>query len=394
VNTRNFSLLGFSYFVILFNYPFVRASSTTLFVEAFGAKASPQGWLAAVILLIAAVAISNRLQARLGFHKTFAIVSCASIFLFTVSYWAYQQGMSWGAFAAFAWKEVYIVLQVHLILAYANSWLKRQEFLKWVGPLGALGSLGGVAGGLATSWLARTEGTGATLMVGQIFIFLPALIALFLDKIEGTEATYVDDMSPLKSLSTPEIKRYVMYVAAIVALSQIVINIADFQFGILFEAAIEETNKRTAYLGEIYTATNALTFVLQIVILPLMLKRLKERTLHLLIPLSYLLCLAFGLNSGALMASAVFYTYLKASDYSFFSAGKELLYHPLTPVQKYGAKYFTDMLVYRASKAAMAGVLIYFQSEAMLIGVMIGALLIWLALVFLTFNQYRRIFHH
>jgi hypothetical protein len=42
----------------------------------------------------------------------------------------------------------------------------------------------------------------------------------------------------------------------------------------------------------------------------------------------------------------------------------------------------------------MAGVLIYFQSEAMLIGVMIGALLIWLALVFLTFNQYRRIFHH
>jgi AAA family ATP:ADP antiporter len=394
VNTRNFLLLGSGYFVILFNYPFVRASSTTLFVEAFGAKASPQGWLVAILLLILAIALSNRIQARLGFHKAFALVSCASIFIFTCSYWAYQQGFSWGAFSAFAWKEVYIVLQVHLFLAYANSWLKRQEFLKWVGPLGALGSLGGVAGGLSTSWLARTEGTGATLMVGQVFIFLPALIALFLDKIGGTEATHESNMSPLKSITDPEIKRYVFYVAAIVALSQIVINIADFQFGILFEAAIEETNKRTAYLGEIYTATNALTFVLQMAILPILLKRLKERTLHLIIPLSYLLCLAFGLNSGALMASAVFYTYLKASDYSFFSAGKELLYHPLSPVQKYGAKYFTDMLVYRASKAAMAGVLIYFQSEAMLFGIMLAALLVWLALVLLTFNQYRRIFHH
>ncbi len=392
MNRRNFVVLSIGYFLILFNYPLVRAASTTFFVEAYGAKASPQGWLVAVLMLIVAVAASNRLQARLGFHRTFVIVSCFSAMIFTLSYWAYQQGFKPGAFVLFSWKEVYIVLQIHLFLAYANSWLKREEFLRWIGPLGAMGSFGGVLGGLLTSWFARNWGTGATLLLGQVFVFLPAVLALGLDKIAGTQATQKTGESPLKSINTPALRRYVASVAAIVALTQIVINIADFQFSLVFEAAIQDASERTAYLGNLYTATNALTLVLQLAVLPLLLKYIGERMLHFFIPLSYLLCLALGLNGGVLLASAIFYTYLKASDYSLFSAGKELLYHPLAPLQKYGAKYLTDMFVYRASKAGIAAVLIYFQSPGMLIGMMITALVLWLVLVVFTFSQYRRLF--
>ena len=143
MNSRNFSLLGFSYFIVLLNYPLVRASSTTLFVEAYGAKASPQGWLVAVLLLIGAVALSNRWQKLYGFHRTFLAVSVASALIFLGGYALYQQGLRPGAFLMFAWKEVYIVLQVHLFLAYAYSWLKRADFLRWIGPLGGLGSVGG-----------------------------------------------------------------------------------------------------------------------------------------------------------------------------------------------------------------------------------------------------------
>jgi AAA family ATP:ADP antiporter len=315
-----------------------------------------------------------------------------SIFIFTASYWSYQQGFKPGAFIIFSWKEVYIVLQIHLFLAYANSWLKREDFLRWIGPLGGLGSLGGVLGGLLTSWYARQWGTGATLLLGQVFVFLPAILSLSLEKIPGTRPSEKSGESPLRSLNTPAIRRYVISIAAIVALTQVVINIADFQFSLVFEAAIKDASERTAYLGHVYTATNALTLVLQIAVLPLLLKYIGERMLHFFIPLSYLLCLALGLNGGVLLASALFYTYLKACDYSLFSAGKELLYHPLAPLQKYGAKYLTDMFVYRASKAGIAAVLIYFQSPEMLIGMMITALLLWLVLVVFTFSQYRRLF--
>lgn len=392
MNLRNFTFLGLAYFAVLFNYPLIRASSTTFFVEEFGAKSSPQGWLVAVIILIFSVMLSNRLQSKVGFHRTFVSLSCATVLFFTLSYWAYRQDFSWGAFAAFSIKEVYIVLQVHLLLAYANAWLKREDFVKWIGPLGALGSVGGILGGLLTTELAKRFGTGATFLIGQIFVLMAAICAAQLDRVSGASESK-QEVSPLMSIQGKDLRIYVLSIAGIVALTQIIINIADFQFSLVFEAAIKDPSERTSYLGSVYAATNAVTLGLQLVVLPLVLSYLGERTLHFFIPLSYLLCLAFGLNSGVLMASAIFYTYLKASDYSLFSAGKELLYHPMQPLQKYGAKYLTDMFVYRAAKAGIAAVLIYFQSPGMLLAMMITALVFWLVLVVVIFHFNRRLFH-
>ncbi|MBY0515683.1 MAG: hypothetical protein K2P81_02160 [Bacteriovoracaceae bacterium] len=393
MNRRNFIFLGLSYLFVLFNYPLVRASSTTYFVEAYGAKASPQGWLLAVVLLAIAVGVSNRLQSSKGFHFTFLSISLFSVLFFGMGHFAYLNSIKSGALFLFAWKEVYIVLQVHLLLAYANSWLNRQDFLKWIGPLGALGSIGGILGGLLTTYFAKSFGTSVTLYAGLSLVFISALFAIYLEKIPGTESVSRAEHSPLKSLNSIDLKRYVFLIGLIVALSQIVINIADFQFSLYFEKAITDSSLRTAYLGEVYTATNSLTLALQLVVLPLLLKFFGERSLHFFIPISYLACLLFGLNSGILTASAVLYVFLKASDYSLFSAGKELLYHPMKPVQKYGAKYLTDMFVYRTAKASIAGVLIYYQSAEMLNKVMIVALLIWTVTIYLLFKLQRRLFH-
>jgi AAA family ATP:ADP antiporter len=130
-------------------------------------------------------------------------------------------------------------------------------------------------------------------------------------------------------------------------------------------------------------------------LLPMLLPRISEKSLHFFIPVSYLLCLGGLLLSAGhtLIPVAMFYIYLKASDYSLFSAGKELLYQTLRPEQKYGAKYLTDMLVYRLSKALIAAVLIYLQSSLMLNMMMTGFLLIWLVLVVRIFGIYRRLFN-
>jgi AAA family ATP:ADP antiporter len=117
--------------------------------------------------------------------------------------------------------------------------------------------------------------------------------------------------------------------------------------------------------------------------------------LHLSIPISYLI-LSLGLffaGGNILVMTTGFYVYLKASDYSLFSGGKELLYQPLLPEQKYGAKYLTDMLVYRASKAMIAAVLIYLQSSSILNMMMVGFLLLWLVLVIRIFGIHRRLFN-
>jgi len=391
---RNLILVCVSYFLVLFNYSIVRAACTTLFINTYGAKSSPIGWLLAIAVLMIAVSISNRLQALWGFHRTFMAVSAFSAVLFLGAQLALDAGIREGALTLFAWKEVYIVLQVHLLLAYANSWMGKQDFLKWVGPIGAMGGLGGTLGGILTKYLAQNFGTYPTLWVGLGFVLAPALTAIVLDKIPGSTAVEKKGESPLSSLDSRALKQYVWSIAIITALSQFVINIADFRFSIIFEETIADSAARTAYLGDVYTITNGLTLVLQLLLLPLGLKFVSERTLHLFIPISYMLCLVLGLGTGAgaLLTVSSLYVFMKASDYSIFSSAKELLYHPMKPLQKYGAKYLTDMVVYRAAKASIAVVLLYFQSPLLLNGMMVSFMGIWMLMVILTFKQHRKLF--
>lgn len=391
---RNLAVICFSYFFILFNYSVVRAACTTIFIEAYGAKSSPVGWLFAIAVLMIAVSGSNKLQAKIGFHKTFFFVSGFSALLFLLSLWAFNNGIRLGAMTLFAWKEVYIVLQVHLMLAYANSWLGKADFLKWVGPIGAMGGLGGTIGGLLTSYLAKAYGTNVTLLWGVVLVVIPALAAMLLDYIPGSLAVKEKGRSPLSSIDLPALKKYVWSIAFITAMSQFVINIADFKFSIIFEQTIADSSLRTAYLGQVYTITNGLTLALQLLVLPLGLKYISEKSLHLFIPLSYMICLTLGLGTGAgtLFTVSSLYIFMKASDYSLFSSAKELLYHPLQPLQKYGAKYLTDMVVYRAAKATIAVVLLYFQSPLLLNGMMIFFMGIWLVMVVITFKQHSKLF--
>jgi AAA family ATP:ADP antiporter len=279
------------------------------------------------------------------------------------------------------------------MLAYANNFFRKEDFKAIIGPVGAVGSLGGIFGGLLTTWISKRFGTEAVSWVSLFFVFLPSL--LFLKTRELKNEGQATKESPMASLNTPLIRSYVFHIALIVMLSQFVINIADFKFNLSFEQNILLSSERTAYLGTIYTWTNFIGLILQILILPVLLPRISERSLHFFIPVSYLLLLIGLFLAGipTLLPIAIFYTYLKASDYSLFSAGKELLYQALKPEQKYGAKYLTDMLVYRYSKALIAAVLIYLQTDLILNMMMTGFLLLWLILVIRIFGIHRRIFN-
>lgn len=382
-----------AYFFVLFNYPLVRATTTTLFFEKYGAKSSPQAWLWTVLFLTASILILNKLQSRFRVQKVFLWVSAFSTILFTASVLGFIYNVKFLTFFAFIWKEVYIVLQVHLLLAYVNIFIKKEDFKAIIGPVGATGSIGGVFGGLLTSYVSDNWGTIYVAWLSLAFVLVPALFFIFTASVRK-ESEKEKAPSPISSLSEPKIRKYVFLVATVVMLSQFIINIADFQFNLSFEANVATTSQRTSYLGWIYTWTNLLTFVIQFLCLPFILPRISEKSLHIFLPISYLIsliCLVYA-TGNVFLPTAIFYVYLKAADYSMFSAGKELLYQPLTPNQKYGAKYLTDMFVYRVSKALIAAVLIYLQTPFILNMMMITCLVLWLIIVIKIFGIHRRLF--
>ena len=388
---KNLSFFFISYFLVLFNYPLIRASTTSLFFEAYGAKSTPAAWAWAVVFLSISVYLCNKLQRRQSVQIVFTVASVLSAIIFLAGSLSFFQGNKLFAYFSFIWKEICIVIQVHLLLGYANNYFNKTNFRILVGPVGAIGSLGGILGGLLTASLSNSWGTLIVLQVGVTFVVLPLVFFLLTDR-SGSIA--IDNKSPVASLDTPDIKKYVFYICCMVALAQFIINIADFKFNLAFEASVPTSDLRTAYLGNIYTWTNALTFIFQFLILPFVLLRVSEKNLHLFIPLSYLLCLValiFAPQIG-LMPIATLYIYFKAADYSFFSAGKEILYQPLQGAQKYGAKYLTDMLVYRGAKALIAVLLIYLQSSSILDMMMLGFLCIWLIVVMKLFGLHRKLF--
>jgi ATP:ADP antiporter, AAA family len=383
-----------SYFLVLFNYPLVRAASTTMFFEEFGAKSSPVAWLWTVAVLTVTIFYFNRLQARHSVHKVFLWISLLSASLFAISTLGFYLKTPYFTYISFIWKEICIVLQVHLLLAYANNFFRKEDFKAIVGPVGAVGSIGGILGGLLTTWISRRWGTESVSWFSLIFVILPAVF-FYKTPIFPRSHEVKKNESPMATLNHPGLRSYIFLIAAIVMLSQFVINIADFKFNLSFEQNITLSNDRTAYLGTVYTLTNFISLILQFVLLPFLLPRVSERSLHLFIPVSYLILVSGVITSGdsIFLLTAGFYTYLKASDYSLFSGGKELLYQPLLPEQKYGAKYLTDMLVYRASKALIAAVLIYLQSSSILNMMMTGFLILWIILVIKIFSIHRRLFN-
>lgn len=390
---RNLGFFFTAYFIVLLNYSFVRASTTSLFFEAFGAKSTPAAWAWAVLFLSLSIFLCNRLQKYKSVQTVFTVASLFSAIVFLSGGLSLFEGNKFFAYLSFIWKEIYIVIQIHLLLGYGNNYFKREEFKLLVGPVGAVGSLGGVLGGLLTTYFSSRGGTLLVLNMGIALVVLPIFFFHFTTKLKaGTQ----EKKSPVASLDTPDLRKYVFYICGMVALAQFIINIADFKFNLAFELAVPTKDLRTAYLGNIYAWTNGLTFVFQFLILPIVLLRVTEKNLHLFIPISYLLCvLALMLGSQiGLLPIAMLYIYFKAADYSFFSAGKEILYQPLKPDQKYGAKYLTDMLVYRSSKALIAVVLIYLQSSFILDIMMMGFLLLWLVLVVKLFGLHRKLFNY
>lgn len=379
-----------AYFFVQLNYPLIRSSSTSLFFEAYGAKSSPKAWLWAVLFLSASITISSYLQTKFTIQKVFLLISGFSAGVFFVSTFFFQEGHRVFGYIPFVWKEIYIVLQIHILLAWANIHFRKEEFKRLVGIIGAVGSIGGVIGGAFTSLISQSSGTYMVMWSALFFVVLPAFFFWSTPQVKKEEGPVAE--APLASL-TPEVRKYVALIALIVALTQFIINIADFNFNLAFEESVTTSASRTDYLGIIHMMINAVTFVFQFVLLPFVLPRVSERNYHLFIPVSYILSLGLvSVSSGGLVPVAALYVFFKASDYSLFSAGKEILYQPLKPIQKYGAKYLTDMLVYRAAKAMIAAVLIYLQSSTILNMMMIIFLILWLGTVINLFTLQRKIF--
>ncbi len=173
-----------TFFLILFAYPFTRVTAESIYIDAFGGKATPKVWLISVIVLSIVMFFYNMVYKKIGIKMTFIYTSFFSAFFFVIAgYFVSQDEMIWLAFPIFVLKEIYIILLIHLAIGYFNENNTNSSAKMLLGFIGAVGSVGGILGGLTIKYLIAHHDikTEEILMLSAIPIIL-GCIAFYLVK--------------------------------------------------------------------------------------------------------------------------------------------------------------------------------------------------------------------
>jgi ATP:ADP antiporter, AAA family len=353
-------------FVLLFTYPIIRSTVTSIFLTGFGAEKTPLVWLYSIIGLSISISLYSKYQIKLSIQKLFLITTLVSSLFFYFSIYALDRGLNWWAYPLFVWKEIYIVLLIHLVLGFINTILKESEAKILYGPLGAISSVGGILGGVLTTELTYSYSSSVILMIGASILLFASFIFNQTSRkfcLASKSHNEQDKDSPLSSIN--DIKKFVFLLSLVVLLSQFVINLANFKFNIIFNSLVPEELEKTRRLGSIYASINVVSLCTQIFIIPLTFQFFKIRIVHNFIPIFYSVIALGGFFLGGSLLAPVAGAFIlfKGLDYSLFSAAKEILYYPLAAKQKYGAKYIVDMIVYRFGKGLISLLLIFYQSN-------------------------------
>lgn len=383
-----FFLCSFTFFSFLASYPAIRSLAQSLFLEHAGIKNRPWAWILTIISLALVIGAFNYLQKRFYVQTLHWIISILSIFIFFLSDWMMGLGYSIGAYAFFVWKEIYIVMLVGLTITFCNNFFKEGEAKLIYGFYGAIGSVGAMIGGYLTSHFSQLQRLDYVLYMGLICTLSSSLLFSQTGKTHKTATKEKVDIAPLHAIK--DVKAYVFFMCLLVASSQFAINAASHFFYVILEADIPDKFERTAYLGRIFTSINGVALGIQLLIMPWLLNVISSRLALYLIPSFFLIAVSLLGGGVPLLFAAGLFVGFKSIDYSIFSVVKELLYFPLSSIQKYGAKYITDVFVYRSSKTVIAALLLIFTSKNSTFMILIASLFLWLISVYFLVRHQKK----
>ncbi len=345
---------------LLCGYEFIRAVSTSLFIESYGAENLPRAMVAVPPSLLLLLYIYGRLLSRLGATRTLAITSLLSSALILGCYLALTRGVHFASATIYVFREAYIVIIVEQFWSFVNSTLTPTQAKRINGPFCAVASIGSVVGGVLVGRWAEPLGS-QTLLLFTAASLVPSTI------FSGIAYTLAGEPKPTVAEAggqhghlggrTLFRSRYLVFIALLILSTQVVSTVLDLRFNGLAEIERPDVDARTAFYGTFYAILGGSAAVLQLIVVPFALRFISVRVIHLGIPMVHLLSGLVLTLRPSLRTGALAYLLFKTFDYSLFRAAKELFYMPLSYDERYRAKQLIDSFGYRLAKGGSAGII-------------------------------------
>ncbi len=360
-----FSICLVDYFLMM-GYSINRPISQSIFLSAFTEKGLPYAWLFVAIVCAAAVAILNKLLNKFDIIRLYSASAAATaliVALITAGHYFPGESLIYkaSAFLSFTLKDIYVVILLEQVWSYCNLIFNNKSAAKLYGFFTAIGTIGSLCGNLAVSQLSQVMGSNNLLWGASIGIALSAYI--FFSRERGAEKRLSGGGAKLERTEDGGTaillkSRYLFFMALLVLFMQLVINLLDFQFNGLVKNVIPAEDARSGFFGYFYMSINGLALLIQIVLAPIMLKKLGAMKSLWLAPVLLTVAAIAIIAMPMLTIVAGAMVLAKGLDYSLTRAAKEMLYLPLSFEEKYKAKAVIDMFVYRTAKGVASGLLI------------------------------------
>lgn len=345
----------------LTGYEMARSAASSIFLAHHPAGRLTEALMLVPLVMVVLTYAISRLLHRFGPSATYALTLVASGLVLAAASLGARRGIKGSAFVLYIFAQAYIVLIVEQSWAFINSLFTTEDGKKWNGIIIATTTAGAVAGGLLTGVLSRRIGS-ELVVVGAAGLTIAAVgLSRRAFRQAGPERTIADKQPGRLAdhfawdllRSDPTLGRLAVMVIA----SQSISVLFDIAFHRSLQIAMPLQEPRTAFLGFFFGGVNAVAFLLQLGLCPLLLRRFQVRHILAAVPLLYGAAAVAGVALPLLPVLGAAFFLSKTVDYSVFRASKEVLYVPLPFTARYRGKLTIDALIYRSTKGVASALL-------------------------------------
>jgi len=378
----------------------------SLFLSQFPITQLPYVYLLAALVAAAVIVVYSRFTSKLPFARV-VLVSLAVIISNVILFWLlitfYDAG--WVLYAYYMWSAIVGLVLVAQFWTLANEMFTLRDAKRLFGIITAGGTLGGMMGGIISTWaVSFLFGTN------QLLWFIVALFAgaygvayLALRKPEALAALDAGQSALTKKSAAQDLSgvvgtvlgsRYLQTIAAIIFVSVVVSTLIDYQFKASAKEAYQSAEALAGFFGSYYAWLSVVTLSAQLWLTGKVLTGLGLTPSLVLLPITLLAgsisILAWpGLfaATGTRMAEAALRTSINQS-------GVQILYLPVPDSMKKKVKVFMDVTVERLGDGVAAIFILFLsvvlgRSEVTLLSYFsVGLILIWIIVVFTAHKGY------
>jgi AAA family ATP:ADP antiporter len=396
------AILFVNFFFIILAYYHVKPASRSLFIENLGADDLPYVWIGTALFLGAIIGLYHRIVER---HSRVNVVlgSCIVFIAILIGfYFLLQTGSTAASVAFYIFTDIFSVVLVEQFWSLTNTVFVTEEGKRWYGLIATGGLVGGVAGGVAATFLLDHTPlhTRELLLVAAGILGLVFLLNLAMDRLHlFREAPY--SATPIVASGSWRVlfeNRYLLLITLTLLLAQLAQPLVEFQFIKTIESHLTELDARTAYLASFFAVMGLVSIGINLFLTPLIHRYLGVIAGLLAQPLLLGISSLVFYASGTLNTAAIMKISDRGLSYSINRASKELLYVPIDPIRTYQIKAWIDMFGYRVFKV-FGSLLILILTQWLDLGIGVAQISwltitgcgIWLLVIYALSKEYHRI---